>query len=227
MMDMVKQRVKYTVKHFIGKPFISSKDKVLRMVKEHEIISFDLFDTLVKRQCGRPENIFKIIEEEYFLVNNRCITGFQNERIQAEHKARVRANKQEVTIEDIYEETDYSKEEQQQLAALEEETELTQCITKSEMIDIFEYAKKNRRIIITTDMYLHEKTIYQIMHNNKIEGFEKLYLSNKYGVTKCDGELYKQVRNDYCDCRILHIGDNIKVDYIMAKKNGIDACLIQ
>ena len=67
-------------------------------LENYEIISFDIFDTLIIRYVEKPEDIFSIIEYRI-----KDAIDFKNKRINAEKIAR-RKFEREITIDDIYSE---------------------------------------------------------------------------------------------------------------------------
>ena len=77
---------------------IASKkySELYSIAKNYEYVSFDIFDTLIKRDIRRPTDIFKIIERETKIEN------FENKRVRAEIEARRKSCKEEVTLEEIY-----------------------------------------------------------------------------------------------------------------------------
>ena len=83
-----------------------------------------------------------------------------------------------------------------------------------------------KKIIITSDMYLDQETVRQILCKCGYDGFEKLYLSSSFGLCKAKGSIYEVIKRDYPHERILHIGDHIRSDYFVPRKRGIDAILI-
>lgn len=129
---------------------------IIKKIEEYDVVSFDIFDTLLKRNVKKPTDVFKYMEKKY----NR--EGFFNERIEAEKRARAN-NKIEVTLKDIYEEMpfDFSKEE------LETESEL--LIQNDWIISVYKKAVQSKIVIITSDMYLPEEFIIQILKREKIE----------------------------------------------------------
>lgn len=184
---------------------------IIKQIEEYDVVSFDIFDTLLKRNVKKPTDVFRYIEKKY----NK--EGFFIERIEAEKKAR--ANKKtEVTLNDIYEELpyDFSKEE------LEAEAEL---LTQNDwIIPVYKKAVQSKVVIIISDMYLPEEFIIQMLKREKIEGYKKLYLSSTVGKTKRSGELFDFVLEEIgYDKKIVHIGDSIKADYEVPKMKGISA----
>ena len=39
--------------------------KIIKKINKYDYISFDIFDTLIKRKTKRPEEVFSIIEEKF------------------------------------------------------------------------------------------------------------------------------------------------------------------
>ena len=205
-MRVVQQlKIKLNTKHSIDSAGI------IKQIEEYDVVSFDIFDTLLKRNVKTPTDVFKYMEKKY----NK--EGYFCERIEAEKKARAN-NKTEITLKDIYEEMsyDFSKEE------LETESEL---LTQNDwIIPVYKKAVQSKIVIITSDMYLPEAFIVQILKREKIEGYKKLYLSSAVGKTKSSGELFDLILEEIgCDKKIIHIGDSFKSDYEIPKKRGISA----
>lgn len=194
--------------------------KIFKSIDKHKIISFDIFDTLLLRPYVRPIDLFLHMESHYKSEN------FAIARIQAEEDARKNLDKNEITLDDIYQFIGARYNHLKQFE-IEWETKILQI--NPEIKEIYDYAiKKNKKVIIVSDMYLDYSTIDNILKKNKYSNHEKLYVSSEYNVTKSNGELYKQVLKDYSKYKpsdILHIGDNKKSDYKKAKKFNIDTIL--
>ena len=58
--------------------------KVKKMIDQSELVSFDIFDTLVNRMCKTPADVFALVAQQYELPAEQ----FQADRIQAEKAAR-------------------------------------------------------------------------------------------------------------------------------------------
>lgn len=187
-------------------------DEILKQIENYDVVSFDIFDTLLKRNVKEPTDVFSYMEKKY------RINGFYEKRIGAEKIAREKKNGFEISLKDIYKElnTDYRDKE------LKTESEL--LIVNDDIYPVFRNCVDCKTVIIISDMYLPEHFIKEILKREGIVGFKKLYLSSTIGKTKNSGELFKYVRSDVGqDKKIIHIGDSFKSDYIMPKKNGIDA----
>lgn len=184
---------------------------IIKQIEEYDVVSFDIFDTLLKRNVNKPTDVFRYMEKKY----NK--EGFFHERIEAEKRARAKT-KAEVTLKDIYEEMpyDFSKEE------LETESEL--LIKNDWIIPVYNKAVKSKLVIIISDMYLPEEFIIRILKREQIDGYTKLFLSSSIGKTKSSGELFDLVLEEIgYDKKIVHIGDSLKSDYKIPKKRGLTA----
>lgn len=185
---------------------------IINQIEKYDIVSFDIFDTLLKRNVKKPTDVFEYIEKK----NNK--TGFCEQRIAAEKRARAKKNGVEVMLSDIYAEMpyDFSSEE------LKEEGEL--LIANDWILPVYKYALKSKRVIITSDMYLPEEFICQILEREGLGGYEKLYLSSSVGKTKHSGDLFEQIISELGKGnRLIHIGDSYRSDFEVPKKHGVDA----
>ena len=185
---------------------------IINQIEKYDIVSFDIFDTLLKRNVKKPTDVIEYIEKK----NNK--TGFCEQRIAAEKRARAKKNGVEVMLSDIYAEMpyDFSSEE------LKAEGEL--LIANDWILPVYKYALKSKRVIITSDMYLPEEFICQILEREGLGGYEKLYLSSSVGKTKHSGDLFEQIISELGKGnRLIHIGDSYRSDFEVPKKHGVDA----
>ncbi|HFU3862931.1 TPA: HAD-IA family hydrolase [Streptococcus suis] len=188
---------------------------IINQIEKYDIVSFDIFDTLLKRNVKKPTDVFEYIEKK----NNKI--GFCEQRIAAEKRARTKKNGVEVMLSDIYAEMpyDFSSEE------LEAEGEL--LIANDWLLPVYKHALKSKRVIITSDMYLPEEFICQILEREGLGGYDKLYLSSSVGKTKYSGELFELIIGELGkENRLIHVGDSYRSDFEVPKKHGVDAIYI-
>ncbi len=194
--------------------------------EDSKVISFDLFDTLIKRPVVEATDMFDIIGSRLKL------DYFKDKRVIAERIVRKNVSylQDEITIYMIYKKykelftTDYSVD---QLVEAENTVFLDYCSPRKAIVSIFnEAVASGKHVIIVTDIYLDKAVIEMILENCNIRGYEKLYVSSNENATKASGRLYRKVFADYLKLdinknEILHIGDNKKTDVEQAKKAGI------
>lgn len=139
--------------------------KINSLIDKYNIISFDIFDTLIKRYVNKPEDIFYFVENIYD-KKNKIKSNFKIKRINAEKRARKKYPYTEVNLDEIYGELirDFSLNECHFLKNLEIEAEVDFCFRNKEIYDIYKYAvKKKKKIYIISDMYLPREIIEKIL----------------------------------------------------------------
>lgn len=200
------------------------KDKI----NKYKVISFDIFDTLITRNLENPKSVFDIVDKQ--LKNkNIIIEKYKETRIEAERIAREKSNKEEITLDEIYENfqviNKITPSEIDIIKKTEEEIEIAICEKNKNGFTIYEEAiKQNKEIVIISDMYLPKLVIEKILSKNNIK-YTKLYLSSELQLTKSKGSIFKFVLKDLNinSNEIMHFGDNRKSDFINPKKIGIEA----
>lgn len=198
-------------------------NKLKRVINQSTIVSFDLFDTLIKRDCYKPTELFRIIEQK---IDKDCGVNsyFAAIRIQAEIAAR-KKSKEEVSLDEIYAEISmpFSSVNKEQIKQLEIEYEYEACQWNPLMKPVYEYCRdQGKRIFIITDIYLPETLIKNILLKLGIR-YEALFVSSTLKKMKRDGTLFREVLGltGIHPSDILHIGDNVHSDYNIPKKMGI------
>lgn len=194
------------------------------LIDKHNVISFDIFDTLLIRDVYDPTDVFEYVGEIFFGENNG--KGFKQKRIKAESVARKKVSNGEVNLEDIYlcmDEEDLIKRER--LKAIELQYEIEHCICRKKMYKVFDYAfNTGKQIVLISDMYLPIETIMKMLEKCGYESYKyKLYISNQYHVNKVEGLLFDRVFTELGIDKntVIHFGDNIYADIKGAKKAGI------
>ena len=199
--------------------FCLSVSQLIKRIEPYDVISFDVFDTLLFRGVSKPTDVFIYMEAKYHFYN------FSEIRIRAEKIARENANYQEVTLSDIYHvfSTESSIEEEEWIKR-ELETEMEICFANSYMLDVFkELKKRNKKIIAVSDMYLSAQHIQTILQRKGYQGFDHIFVSCDEKRGKYEGKIFKSISQYYLGKKIIHIGDNMTSDVTLPEKNGWDA----
>ena len=90
------------------------------------VISFDIFDTLVERLVDRPEDVFALLQMQYENHFGKSLPVATMRQV-AEKRARRKTEKQEVTLDEIYDNMDVSSEERNWLKSQEVADEVALC----------------------------------------------------------------------------------------------------
>lgn len=210
---------------------VSYTEKLWRKIQRYSVISFDIFDTLIKRNVCIPEDVFDIVQEQFEIKNEKKLDiSFKEERKKAEKQARLNSKSEEISLEEIYDFlTDkLSQKEKNILRRLEIEIEEKVCTTNYPIYDLYQKCIENRkRIILISDMYLPQDTIEKIIKNCGYKKYEKLYLSSTIGLQKITTNLFEFVINDMKINKkdMVHIGDSKRADFLSCLKIGIKSIL--
>ena len=208
---------------------ISNRRAVNFFAKElcgYDIISFDIFDTLIFRPFAHPWDLFMIVGYKL-----KC-PDFMRIRREAEKEARENAKdtkgNTEVTIYDIYQVverlTGIPKEKG---IAVELETEMEFCFPNPYMQKIYNILlEQGKTIIITSDMYIPEVEMKKILLKCEYKNYSKLFVSCDYNCSKRDTGLYDLILRQFDinekKLKLVHIGDNYSSDIQAANSVGIE-----
>ena len=200
---------------------ISEKDLV-QEIKKHEVISFDIFDTLLMRRVLQPEDIFSLVEEK--LNKKGVVCSFREKRIEAEHLSGYCPN-----LDEIYDKLaiicGWSDKAKEEIKTLERATDFDMIVPRKKMCQFFRTAvKMGKKIYLISDMYYTKKDMEELLAKYQLMGYEALLISSEIRKQKSDGTLYGWFLSRYCvGEKCLHIGDNRRVDIEKARENGLDS----
>lgn len=198
---------------------------VLDLMK-YDVISFDIFDTLLFRPFANPVDLFHLVGKR--LNYPAIFTGYTKARREAEREARDELEKKlgirEVNIYEIYEQMERKIGISAEAGIRAEvETEKDYLFPNPYMQIVFQILRaQGKKIILTSDMYLPGEIMEKLLQTCGYEGYEKLYVSCDYRCNKSSGELFRRVLQDYPEKKIVHVGDNPTADIEGAKKVGIE-----
>lgn len=219
------------IKVNISESYLSKREtpeQLCQTLSQYDVISFDIFDTLIFRPFALPEDLFYILEEKQNYLD------FKRLRMYAEWKARERKKKNfgtyEVTLYDIY---DYLEEyigiEAKSGAELEFETELELCYANPYMKQVVtQLIQQGKTVIVMSDMYLTKDLIEKLLYHCGYSGFAELFVSCDQGLSKYEGTLYSLVKKKFGKQKTyIHVGDNPNSDQKRAKENDFDVYFYQ
>ncbi|MDR2400813.1 MAG: hypothetical protein LBD73_04080 [Deferribacteraceae bacterium] len=186
---------------------------IFELIDTHQVISFELFDTLLVRPYINAAGLFLHLEMIYGL------RGFAKQRISAERKARKKyKNRNKITYDQIYELLDkkYSGMKQKEL-----EFEYTVSIANPFIMELFKYAlSKQKSVIIVSDSYLPKDIIEKMLLKCGYGEYIKLFLLSELMETTPYSSMFGYILNDLniSPSGTLYIGNS---DCAMAAKDGM------
>ncbi len=185
---------------------------------QYDVVSFDVFDTLLFRPFAVPTDLFYCIGERLNYPDFKTI------RIEAEKTVRKQKNKS-VKLRDIYDFlAEHAGIDSEIGQKTEMEVEYDLCTANPLMRSVWKLVKKSgKRIIVTSDMYLPSAFIAKLLEKNGYTGFEKVFVSCECKCGKHDGGIYELIKQELNTDSIAHIGDNYGSDVRNAQKHGIYA----
>ena len=209
------------------RPFFNNfkVDKELLAMKlgAYEVISFDIFDTLITRTIFEPDHVFvlmgHIIEKQYGIK-----VDFLRLRKEAEAAA-VAKYAAFTTIDKIY--VELAKNKQlgniaMDVKKLEIDLETRLCIPRRDMVDVFNAVKSmGRQVILVSDMYLPRVAVVGLLHKCGIVGYDELLISCEVGARKDDGSMWQMILSGMRTESIIHVGDNFRSDSQILMDRGV------
>ena len=203
-----------------------SAEELWKQIDLHEVISFDLFDTLLTRLTLYPADVYSIVqsrmEQEGIEFDN-----FYFNRIQTELEL---VNTKRFLLDEIYNRLQiiysFDHETKARIKEMELQAERDVSTSRKAISDAFSYAvSKGKRVFILTDMYLPKTFLEELLDRQGIGGYEDILVSGELQINKCNG-MYSYFKELTGSTNILHIGDNIISDGYFARKEGLDVDII-
>ncbi|NDV62232.1 glycosyltransferase [Puniceicoccales bacterium CK1056] len=197
-----------------------------------EILSLDVFDTVLKRRCHHPKDVFKFLEARAVSELGLPEKPYALAREQAEALARKEVRPEistEVTLDEIYpfvaKLCGLKKKQTKDLMALELALEAEYLYGDPRWIEYYRKLKESgQRVIFVSDMYLKTDTMRKILEGCGFPDPE-VYVSCDLQASKHEGALQEKVveKLGVKPASILHVGDNFHSDYLKTVHAGWQA----
>jgi len=202
------------------------------------VVSFDVFDTLLRRRLMDPNHLFWLLERVLLRrgYDYRWVRHVGHARthawLLAIRYAQLRG-RQDTNFDEIYRllgsvlpQAHPHLTELQQL-----ELDLERALIEGYPLGkkLFDAAlNAGKRVVVTSDQYLPKSFIEEKLGLAGIHRYERFFLSGELGVLKATGTLYDwlAIRLGVDRDEILHVGDTEATDYHIAKRKGLEACLV-
>jgi predicted HAD superfamily hydrolase len=191
-------------------------------VRSHQCISFDVFDTLVRREYTVPDyaklKLGKLLAKEGLV---KTAIDFVKLRNQAEFDLRKRSNfVGDVGIEAIYQELAsvliIDEKRAQVLMNQEFEFDFEMILPKNEMVSFFNELNSLGHILwVISDTYYTKSQVALMLRKAGVVGAYRLVVSSEEQKRKDNGSMWVMIKSDLEAEGIsnyLHIGDNVVAD---------------
>ncbi len=210
--------VSYDFKHLGGK----TRQELYDRIDRADVVSFDLFDTLVMRRVRSYTDLFELMDLR-LRERGICIPDFARFRLFAEKElSRDKAPGIKQIYEYVLKQTGGNFISASELAVLEWDIDVSAMLARESMHDTFHKAvSAGKRVVITTDSYYSSEQIKEILTRFDLTGYDEIFVSCEYEISKTQG-LFRALRNRYKIQKILHIGDDEVSDIEKAEAEGMD-----
>lgn len=211
--------------------FYQKPEQVISYLSAYDIITFDIFDTLITRNIYEPDDLFRLMDK-VIKKNYHTSSSFLTLRKDAEAMA-VKDKGSFCCLDDIYDSmaviTGWQKDQIEAIKQLEIQLECTLAVPRRDMQAIIRKLRSaGKKIILISDMYLPENIIRQLLSKcgYQEQDFDQLWLSCSLGLRKDDGTMWDRFFAQYGQQRTIHVGDNTRSDIQMVADRHHDTFFV-
>ena len=212
-----------------AEPQFRSKLPDFETTYDFEVLSLDIFDTVLFRRTYRPTDVFNLLKKKAVEQYALPLGPYSLARKMAEEMARESANGGEVNIGQIYqvlgELLELNSDQKSILQTLEWSLEKEVLYTDPRWLELYEqYQKRGKRVIFISDMYWPKNDLVNLLADFGFKNPE-IFVSCDYGLSKHDGTLQSRVVEELglTPSDVLHVGDNFRSDVVQSRHAGMQA----
>lgn len=204
---------------------------LLDRLDEWDLISFDVFDTLLLRTVYQPEEVFLQVGKQIgpSRLGNLPPESYQSIRQEASRRARKKAEaREDITLEEIGAEL-ASLYPPDRAVSLELEAEQELCFLNPSILSFLQHCRRRgKKIALVSDFYVKGSQLRELLRQAglDLEWIDCLLVSGEESRRKQSGTLFEQLLEQFPSIppqRMLHIGDHELADLLMPWRLGMDA----
>lgn len=207
-----------------------TKTEIINKIRQADVVSFDLFDTLIMRQTLYADDVIRYVESN-LLQKGIVIKDFYKKRISSEKELSQRYAPKLIDIyQDVLVKSDDSVDKKAftaiELAEVEWGIDFELLVPRKDVCDIFREAVKcGKHVYVISDTYYNRVQLEKILNKCGITEYTDILSSSDYSTGKTQ-QLYGVLKNKEKGKKCLHIGDDIVADIESAAAWGIETCQI-
>lgn len=202
-----------------------------------EVVSFDIFDTLIVRSVAFPADVFLFLKDHPSFQLFDWKHPLPQLRSAAEHRARQAKSREcgtgEVTLSEIYaafcELTSVPADRAKTFVEAEEAIELGLCRPNPAILRLFQHAvAAGKPVIAISDTYHHQAFIVRLLASAGLSIVpQHVYVSSELRVNKQGGQLFSHVfrHRQLKAHHLLHVGDHQISDNRTPRQMGVSTLL--
>lgn len=206
-----------------------TKRELKEQIQRAEVVSFDLFDTLVMRQTLYPEDIAdyvdRSLQEQGIFIEKFCKRRLKSEKELSKQGSPFLMEIYEKMLSELtYMEADRNLAEN--LAELEWKIDFSLMVPREEMCSLFRNTvSEGKKVYIVSDTYYRKEQLIEILKKCEIPEYEDILASSDYRTGKRQN-LFAVLKGREKGKRCLHVGDDLVADQESARAQGLETCLI-
>lgn len=202
----------------------SSYNDLKRRIDNAQIVSFDIFDTLIMRKIFSPEDVFRLLGSRTKELNINTDIGAVRAKISAKCDSCA-------SIDDIYmaikEETALSDEVIEDIKTIERDIDEQLCVARNDIAKLYEYCiESGKEVYLISDMYYTLQDIKRLLDKCGLSVIDDrhIWISCEKKKDKISGSMWKEYSSVVGEnAKCIHIGDNKTGDIENPTKYGIDS----
>jgi FMN phosphatase YigB (HAD superfamily) len=206
---------------YIFANYHKSPETLFEELRNFNTISFDVFDTILRREYTEPDyaklTVGKILSDRNVVPSAEAFVLLRNK---TERELREEKNfKGDVNIFEIYQrlvsKLDCNSSEINSLIQLEFECDLALIQPKDEMVElVYKLSDLGREIWFITDTYYTQQQIEIILKKIGVTLNCRLFVSSELGLRKDTGAMWLRIKEriERKQTSYIHVGDNVRSD---------------
>ncbi|MDE5696549.1 MAG: hypothetical protein K2I96_03915 [Lachnospiraceae bacterium] len=203
-----------------------TKAELEKKIRYADVISFDLFDTLVMRMTLYSDDVAELVDcrlrEKGIFIKNFCKIRLESEKELSINTAPTLTEIYQNMLDRLDNSSNGKALTAGQLAELEWGIDFELLVPRKEVCDIFrETYASGKKVYIVSDTYYSRNQLVQILEKCGIGEYTDILSSSDYQLGKTQG-LYQCLKRQTNSKRYLHIGDDIVADIEKACDCGFD-----
>ncbi len=207
-------------------------EKFKEKIKSVDVVSFDIFDTLIERPFSRPSVMFDLMKHKVAGILGDDVSSFKQARLNAKNLVDTSLYNEEVSLSLRYKALceEYNLNgKASELENIELSEELRHCYQKKIGYELYKIAlAEGKKVIYITDIFFESSFLRKLLKINGYNSNFNLYNSNDIGLLKHTGNIYPVVLSDLkvAPEKICHVGDNKRSDIEKAAEHGIQTFFV-
>jgi len=207
-------------KSYLFANYVCSQEQLLHKIQTFDIISFDVFDTLVRRSHFVPDYA-KLKLGKHLVEQGEVKDAHEFVTLRNKAELTVRKNKNfkgDVNIVETYKqlgkELGWTEDRSLSYSDLEFAYDLDMIESKDEVVDILNSLIGQRKTVyIISDTYYSEHQIVLMLRKAGVTNGYQLYVSSELGLRKDSGTMWAFMKEHLADKgTFVHVGDNAVAD---------------